>query len=100
MAQVETDRGKEQRKGNGECHDNRAANIAQEEKENDRNQDHSLRQIVLDRFDGEGDEIRTIEERDYLHALGQNIGVELLYFLMDALQDRSEERRVGKEGRS
>ena len=72
VAEVETDCGKQKRKGNGERDDDRAAHIPQEQKENDGNKDDSRGQIVLDSFHCEGDQIGTIEERNNLDSLGQN----------------------------
>ena len=78
VAEVEADGGKHQREGNGEGDNNRAAYIAEEEKENDGDQNHARSQVVFDRIDGEAHQIGAVEEGHDLDALGQNAGVVLV----------------------
>ena len=60
--QVETGGGKQQREGNGEHDDDCAAHVAEKEKENDRDQDHSLGQVVQHGVRGEVEQVAAIDE--------------------------------------
>ena len=62
VAEVEADGGEQQREGNGERDDDGAAHVAEEEKENDRDQDHACGQVVLDGFDGVLHQLGAVEE--------------------------------------
>ena len=57
VAQVKADGGEHKRKRNGEGDNDGAAHIAQEEKKDDRNQDHAFSQVVFDGFDGVGNKV-------------------------------------------
>src|ERR1035441_9688760 len=92
VADVEANGGEHQCKRNGECDDNRAAYIAEEEKKNDGDQNHSRSQVVFDRVDREPNQIGAVEEGNDLHALGQYAGVvlvpvELVDFSVNAVED-------------
>ncbi len=50
VTDVEADGSEHEREGNGECNNNRATHIAEEEKENDRDKDHAFGEIVLPPF--------------------------------------------------
>ena len=80
VAKVEADGGEQQRKGNGERDDDGAAHIAEEEKQNDRDQNHARGEVVLHGVDRVLDQIGAVEEGNDLHALGQNAGVVLSPF--------------------
>ena len=87
MADVQADGGKHQRKRDGERDDDGAAYVAQEQKQNDRYQDHAFAQVVLHGLHREGHQLGTIEERNNFHAPGQNTVVQLFYFFMNAFEN-------------
>ena len=62
MAQVKADGGEKQRKGDGERDDDGAAHVAQEQKQNDRDEDHAFGQVVFHGFDREIHQLGAIEE--------------------------------------
>ena len=88
MTQIKTDGGKQQRERNGERNDQRAANIPQEEKENDHHQDDALGQIVQNRVGGVMQQIAAIQEGNDLDSLGQNLIIELFDLGVNAHQGR------------
>jgi hypothetical protein len=77
MTQVEQDGGKEQGKGNCDGDNQRAAHIAQEEKQNQRDQQNATRQIAKHGGGGVADENASVEMRDYLYPGGKLMGVQL-----------------------
>ena len=68
VLQVEQNRGKQQGKGNGDGHDKRAAHIAQEQKKNQRDQQHSVGQIAQHGVRRVMHQIAAIQMRDKLHS--------------------------------
>ena len=61
--------GEQQRKRNGQRHDQRAAHVAQEQEQNDRHQDDAFGQVVQHRVGGEVHQVAAVQERHDLHAL-------------------------------
>ena len=88
MTEIEANGGKKQRERDGERNDQSAANIPQEEKENDHHQDDALGQIVQNRVRGVVQQVAAIEERNDLDSRGQNLIVELFDLGVDAHQGR------------
>ena len=60
--------------------------LPRNKKQNDRYQDHSFRQVVQHGVTGEVNQIAAIDEGNNLHARRQNVIVQFLHFLVDALQ--------------
>ena len=69
-------------------HDERAANVAEEQKQNDRHQDEALGQVVQHGVGGELHQIAAIDEGNDLYAGRQNMVVQLLHFLMQSFERR------------
>ena len=67
VAQIQTNRSKEQREGNCQRNNQCSARIAQKEKEDNHHQDDSLSQIVQDRMRCVADQVRAIQERYNFH---------------------------------
>ena len=63
IAQVQADRGKQQRERDGQRHDQRAAQIAQENEQDNNDQDDAFGQVVQHRMGRERKQVATIEER-------------------------------------
>ena len=78
VAQVKTDGGEEQCKRNGERDDDRAANIPKKEEQNDDDEDDAFGEVMQDRVRGVVQQIAAVEERNDLHAMRQNVVVELV----------------------
>ena len=85
VLQVQTNGGEQQGKRNRSGNDEGAADVAQEKKQNDRDQDHSFGQVVQHGVGGEVNQIAAIDERNDLHARGQDVIVHLLDFFVEAL---------------
>ena len=75
VTEIEQDRGKEQREGNGDGDDQRAAHVAQEEKENQRDQQHAVGQIAQDGVRGVVHQVAAVEVGNEFHALRQAAAV-------------------------
>src|SRR5580704_19627811 len=86
MTEVQTNGGKQQRKRDGERNDESAANIPQEQKENDHHQDDALGQIVQNGVRGVMQQIASVEERNDLHSRGKDLIVEFFYLGVDSHQ--------------
>ena len=86
VLQVEADGREQQREGNGERDDERAAHVAEEEKQDDRDQDHALGQVVQHGVGGEVQQVAAVDEGNDLDALGQNLIVQLLHLLVNAVE--------------
>ena len=86
LSQVQTDGREQQRERNGQRHDERAADIAEEQEQDDRHQDDAFGQVVQHGVGGVVDQIAAIEERNDLHAGRQDVIVQLLHFFVDRLQ--------------
>ena len=67
--QLEADGGEQQRERNGERDDERAADIAEEQEQNDGHQDDAFGQIVQHGVGGVVDQIAAIEKGDDLYAV-------------------------------
>ena len=74
MPQVETNGSEQQRERNGRGDDEGAANIAEEQEQNERDQDHSFGKIVQHGVRGEVDERAAIEEGNNFYAAGAGCG--------------------------
>ena len=79
LAQIEPNRSEQQGKRNGEGDDEGGANIAQKQKQDDRDQDHSLAQVVQHRVQREMKQIAAVQHGNELHAFGQDAIIELLH---------------------
>ena len=81
--EIETDRGEQQRKWNRQRDDKRSADVAEEQKEDDHDQNDAFRQVVQHRMSRVLHKIAAIDERDDLDARGQNVVVEFVHLLVD-----------------
>ena len=70
MPQVETDRCEEERKGDGERHDQGGPEISEKEEEHERHEDESFREVMEDRVRRMVDEVAAVVEGHHLHARG------------------------------
>ena len=86
VPQVEADGGEQQRERNGQRDDQRAADIAQEDEQDHRNQDDAFGQVVHHRAGGQMQEVAAVEERNDLHAGRKNVIVQLLHLGVDRLE--------------
>ncbi len=68
MAQIEKDRGEEQREGNRDGDDQRAAHVAQEQKQNQGDQQDAVGQIAQDGVRGVVHQFASVEVRDQFHS--------------------------------
>ena len=75
VAQVEQDRGEEQREGNGDGDDQRAAHVAEKEEENQRDQQDAVGQVAQDSMRGVMHQFTAVEVGDELHAQRQESGL-------------------------
>src|SRR5580692_893183 len=88
VSYVQANRRKQKRERNRRRDDQGSTDIAEEQKEDDRNQDHPFRQVVKHGVAGEVNEIAAVDEWNNLHARRQNMIVQFVHFFMDALQSR------------
>src|SRR5579862_7900252 len=86
VAEVKTDGGEEQSKWDREGNDDGAADIAQKNKEDDDNQDHSFGEIVQDRVGCVVNQIVAVQIGDDLYARRQNLRVEAIDHGVEMLQ--------------
>ena len=86
MPQVQADGGEQQGERNGQGDDQRAANIAQEDEQNDRNQNDSLGQVVQHRAGGQMHQVAAVEKRDHLHARRKDVPVQFLDLVVNCVQ--------------
>ena len=86
MAQVEKYGCEKQGKRNGERNDEGSANIAEKQKEDDRYQDHPLAEVVQHRVQRVMKQIAAVEHGNDLHALGQDVIVELVHLLVNPFE--------------
>ncbi len=87
MAQVEQDGGEEQRKRNGQGDNKRAANVAQEQKQNDDHQNDAFGQVVQHGVGGVAEQIAAVEVRNDPDAGRQHVVVDVLNFGVQRQQD-------------
>ena len=71
VAQVEKDRGEEQREGNGDGDDQRAAHVAEKEEENQRDEQDAVGQIAQDGVRGVMHQFAAVEVGDEFHTWRQ-----------------------------
>ena len=88
VAEIQANGGEHQRDGNCERNNDGAAHIAEKEKENDHNQNHSLGQVALDGVHRIAHQVRAVEKGNDLYALGQDVFVQFLDFGVNAVEDR------------
>ena len=93
LAQVKTNGCEQECEGNGEGDNDCAADVAEEQKENDGDKNHALGEVVFDGFDRELYEVGAIEKGNDLDAPGEYAGVdfvavEFVHLVVNALQDR------------
>ena len=74
--QAQADRSEEQREGNGQGDDERAAQIAEEQKQNHGNENYSFGEVVQHGVSGEAHQIAAIQERNYFYAGRQDVIVQ------------------------
>src|SRR5271157_822422 len=86
LAQVEEYGCEEQGKRNGKRNDKGPANIAEKEKQDDRDQDHSFGHVMKHRVERVVQQVSAVEHGNDLHALRQDGIVELFHLLMDRVQ--------------
>ena len=70
LPEIEADRSEQQRKRNGQRHDQGAAHVAQEQEQDDGHKDDALGQVVQHRMRRVMDQVAAIQERNNLHAPG------------------------------
>ena len=73
MAQVEANGGKKQRERNGRGHDQRAANVAEEQEKNERDKNHSFRKVVQHGVRRVVHELAAIDEGYDVHTRRKNV---------------------------
>ena len=83
--------GEEQGKRDGQGDDDGTPDASEEEEEHDRDENKSLCEVVEDGVGGVANELAPVVEGEDLHAPGQDLFVQLLHFILDAL-DRFVER--------
>src|SRR3984957_10023294 len=88
VAQIQPDRGKEQRERNGESDDESGTNIQKEQEKNDADQNHALCQVMHYRVQGEMQEIAAIQHGNDRHARGQDAVVEFVHLLVNRIERR------------
>src|SRR5215472_11823607 len=88
MSKIEAGSREQQGKRNRQRHDERAAHIAQEHKQNNDNENDSFRQIMQNGVGGVMHQVAAIEEGNDLHARRKNPVVQLLNLLMNSLECR------------
>ena len=81
VLQVQQNRGEQEREGNGDGDDERAAHIAQEQKENQRDQQHSVGQISQHGVRGVVHQIAAVEMRNELHCRGRQLAIGSVQFV-------------------
>ncbi len=86
VPQIEAQAGKQKRERNGERDDQRAAKVAEEDEQNDRDQDDSLGQVVEHGMRGQLHQFAAIEVRNDLHARRQEMLVEEVDLLVQGGQ--------------
>src|ERR1700742_4987875 len=89
MAQIEKYGREEQREWYGERDNEGSSNVAEEEKENDRDQNHSFGKVVQHRVQGVMKQITAIEHRNDFHTLGQNVIIELVHLFVNPFNRRT-----------
>ena len=77
MAQVETNGREEKGEGYGERNNQGAANVAEEDEENDDDETDAFREIVEDRVSGVVDEVAAVEVGDDPDSFGKDAIVQL-----------------------
>ena len=82
VAQIKANGGEEQRKGNGQDDDQRRPDIAEEEKQNDRDQQDSFGQIVHHRVRSEVNQVAAVEEGHNFYSGRQEMIVQIVDFLV------------------
>ena len=86
LAQIEPNRSEHQGKRNRERNDQGRANIAEEQKQDDRNQNHPFAEVVQHRVQREMKQIAAVQHGNDLHAFGQDAFVELLHLLVNRVE--------------
>src|SRR5580658_6003080 len=86
MAQVEKYGREKQGKRNGQRNDKCAANITEEQKKDDRDQDHSLAQVVQHRVQRVMKQVAAVEHGNDFHTFGQDVIVELVHLLVNPFE--------------
>src|SRR5580700_1417701 len=86
VPQIQTDGGEQQCEGNGQRYDKCAANIAQQNENNDNDQDHSFGEIVEDGVRRVIHQVVAVEVRDDFHSRWKYVVVELLDHCVDTLK--------------
>ena len=86
VAQVQAQRSEQERKRNGEGDDERAAYVAEEDKEDDCDQNNALGQVVKHGMGGQMHQIAAIQVGNNLHAGRQKMMVEELDLLVQGGQ--------------
>ena len=85
-ARVKEDEGEQQRYWNGESDDNGRAHADEETHQDDENEHHSQHHVVLDRVDGELDQVTAIVKRLDLDIGRKDVLVEFLRLGFDAFE--------------
>src|SRR6266852_5462268 len=86
MAEIEQDRGKQQRKRYGECHNQRTAHVAQEKEQDDRYQHHAICEVSKHGMRGVLDEIATVKMGNNPYSVGEKTVIQVVDFLVKSLK--------------
>ena len=99
VAQVQADRGEEQRKRHGERDDERAAHVAKEEEQDDDDEDDAFGEVVEHGVGGVVQQVAAIEKGNDLDAGRKDVVVEFGDLLVDAFERRRRSCRLSAAGR-
>src|SRR5580692_9764170 len=86
FVQIQTNRSEQERERNRHRDNQRSTDIAEKEKQDHRNQQYAFRKIVQDGVRRVVDQIAAVEERNDLHAFGQDAFVQLLHLGVNSVQ--------------
>src|SRR5438067_13635692 len=84
MPQIQAQGSKQQRERNRESHYQRAANVAEKNEQDDRDQDDAFGQVVEDGVSGQMYQVAAVEVRHDLHAGRKEMAVEEVDLLMQS----------------
>ena len=71
MAQIEQDCGEQQRERNRDGNDQRAAHISKKQEQDQRDQQHPVRQVAQNGVSGVVNQVAAVQVRNNLHACGK-----------------------------
>src|SRR5262249_23398037 len=88
VTEVQADRRKEQREGNGQSDDHRGANIPEEDEQDERHQDDAFREVVHHRVSCQVYEVAPVKMRHDFHAGRQEVIVQLVDLRVNGFERR------------